>query len=117
VVNGEFTPPVLIGPVPDVRAFYVLCKYLLSLLRNGRIPENCLQATGEPLVRRSDDNEGTLRNRLGAFHEQTAPLVNYYQRRHLHTRVDAAQPMAFVGAQIDGLFDRLTTPKDRVVFV
>jgi len=28
-----------------------------------------------------------------------------------------AQPMAFVGAQIDSLFDRLTTPKDRVVFV
>jgi len=73
--------------------------------------------SGEPLVRRSDDNEGTLRTRLGAFHEQTAPLVNYYQRRALHTRVDAAQPMAFVGAQIDGLFDRLTTPKDRVVFV
>uniref|UniRef100_A0A8C7YI28 Adenylate kinase 2 n=1 Tax=Oryzias sinensis TaxID=183150 RepID=A0A8C7YI28_9TELE len=34
--------------------------------------------TGEPLIRRSDDNETTLRSRLDAYHRQTAPLVQYY---------------------------------------
>ncbi|KAI3358137.1 hypothetical protein L3Q82_003138 [Scortum barcoo] len=34
--------------------------------------------TGEPLIRRSDDNETTLRSRLDAYHRQTVPLVNYY---------------------------------------
>lgn len=35
--------------------------------------------TGEPLIQRSDDSEETVRNRLKIYHQQTAPLVNYYQ--------------------------------------
>lgn len=30
--------------------------------------------TGEPLVRRKDDNAETLKSRLSAFHAQTAPV-------------------------------------------
>ncbi|MGI9296345.1 MAG: adenylate kinase [Gammaproteobacteria bacterium] len=37
--------------------------------------------TGEPLVRRDDDNEETARNRLAVFREQTAPLKEYYADR------------------------------------
>jgi len=47
--------------------------------------------TGEPLVRRSDDNEVTLKKRLAAYHQQTSPLVDYYKKRGLHSRVDAAE--------------------------
>ncbi len=35
--------------------------------------------TGEPLVQRKDDNEETVRRRLEIYHEQTAPLIDYYQ--------------------------------------
>lgn len=35
--------------------------------------------TGEPLVQRTDDAEETVRNRLKIYHNQTAPLVDYYQ--------------------------------------
>ncbi|WP_045860491.1 adenylate kinase [Teredinibacter purpureus] len=35
--------------------------------------------TGEPLVQREDDREETVRNRLSIYHEQTEPLVAYYQ--------------------------------------
>ncbi|WP_148861960.1 adenylate kinase [Marinobacter fonticola] len=35
--------------------------------------------TGEPLIQRADDSEETVRNRLKVYHQQTAPLVNYYQ--------------------------------------
>jgi adenylate kinase len=35
--------------------------------------------TGEPLVQRNDDQEDTVRKRLHIYHEQTAPLVDYYQ--------------------------------------
>lgn len=34
--------------------------------------------TGEPLVQRSDDQESTIRKRLAIYHQETAPLVNYY---------------------------------------
>lgn len=35
--------------------------------------------TGEPLVQRDDDKEETVRKRLAVYHEQTEPLVSYYQ--------------------------------------
>lgn len=35
--------------------------------------------TGEPLVQRDDDREDTVRQRLSVYHEQTSPLVAYYQ--------------------------------------
>ncbi|KJZ14406.1 MULTISPECIES: adenylate kinase [Halomonas] len=36
--------------------------------------------TGEALVQRDDDRENTVRNRLSVYHEQTEPLVGYYQQ-------------------------------------
>lgn len=35
--------------------------------------------TGEPLIQRDDDKEATVRKRLAVYHEQTKPLVNFYQ--------------------------------------
>jgi adenylate kinase len=35
--------------------------------------------TGETLVQRDDDQEDTVRTRLQVYHEQTKPLVGYYQ--------------------------------------
>lgn len=34
--------------------------------------------TGEPLVQREDDHEETVRTRLNVYHEQTEPLVAFY---------------------------------------
>lgn len=35
--------------------------------------------TGEPLFQRDDDQEETVKKRLAVYHEQTKPLINYYQ--------------------------------------
>ncbi|MNN70068.1 adenylate kinase [compost metagenome] len=35
--------------------------------------------TGEALVQRKDDTEETVRHRLAVYHEQTKPLVDFYQ--------------------------------------
>ncbi len=37
--------------------------------------------SGEPLVQREDDAEQTVRNRLAVYHQQTAPLIEYYSAR------------------------------------
>ncbi|XP_006794497.1 adenylate kinase 2, mitochondrial [Neolamprologus brichardi] len=80
--------------------------------------------TGEPLIRRSDDNENTLRSRLEAYHRQTSPLVQYYSARGLHTAVDAAQNPNVVFASIVAAFSaatempaRATACKDQVFFI
>lgn len=36
--------------------------------------------TGEDLIQRDDDTEATVRQRLRVYHEQTKPLVGYYQK-------------------------------------
>ncbi|WAH57598.1 adenylate kinase [Pseudomonas silvicola] len=36
--------------------------------------------TGEDLVQRKDDTEETVRHRLSVYHEQTEPLVAFYQK-------------------------------------
>jgi len=35
--------------------------------------------TGEPLIQRKDDAEDTVRSRLDVYHQQTKPLVSFYQ--------------------------------------
>jgi len=37
--------------------------------------------TGEPLIQRDDDKEATVRKRLDVYHEQTKPLIGYYQHK------------------------------------
>ncbi len=59
----------------------------------------CIAAGGE-LIRRDDDNEETIRNRLEVYKSQTAPLVDYYAGRGLLRRVDAEGSM-------DEVHDRL----------
>ena len=36
--------------------------------------------TGEPLIQRDDDQEETVKNRLAIYHQQTEPLVHYYDK-------------------------------------
>ena len=47
--------------------------------------------TGEPLIQRSDDNEQTLRKRLATYHEQTSPVISYYQKTGIWKPIDATQ--------------------------
>ena len=55
--------------------------------------------TGEPLIQRDDDKPDTIRKRLAVYHEQTAPLVDYYRREAEHNptlkyiHVDGTQPI------------------------
>lgn len=60
--------------------------------------------TGEPLMRRSDDNAHALVKRLESYHKQTKPLADYYALRGLHFRVDAARSASQVFENIDSIF-------------
>lgn len=43
--------------------------------------------TGEALIQRDDDKEETVRKRLGIYHDQTKPLVHYYQEKARQSEV------------------------------
>ncbi len=48
---------------------------------------------GAQLIQRNDDKAETVLSRLGVYHAQTAPLIDYYSARGLLRTVDGAQPM------------------------
>jgi adenylate kinase len=58
-----------------------------------------MQARGEPL--RADDNPETLRRRLAAYREQTAPLIAYYGLQGALRTVDGMAPIPDVAKAID----------------
>ena len=47
--------------------------------------------TGEPLVLRDDDAEGIIRDRLQVYHQQTKPLIRYYQNKSAINTFGATQ--------------------------
>lgn len=46
---------------------------------NAPAQEGIDNETGEPLIQREDDKEEVVKQRLTVYHQQTEPLVNYYQ--------------------------------------
>lgn len=57
--------------------------------------------------RRSDDNEETLRKRLGVYHEQTAPILPFYRDRDMLKQVDGMASIEEVTKQIEQLVSAL----------
>lgn len=62
--------------------------------------------TGEPLVQRSDDNAEALKKRLVTYHQQTAPVVGYYQKTGIWKGIDASQEPGQVWKSLLGVFDQ-----------
>jgi adenylate kinase len=54
-------------------------------------------------VRRDDDNPETVRARLAAYREQTAPILPYYKAKSVLRRVDGMAPIPEVARQIDAV--------------
>ena len=48
-------------------------------------------ACGEELIQRNDDKAETVLNRLKVYHDQTAPLIGYYEKKGLLRKVDGDQ--------------------------
>lgn len=61
----------------------------------------CDKCGGTEFKRRADDNAETVRSRLTAYHEQTAPLIAYYSERGKLRSVDGMADIDAVAAEID----------------
>ncbi len=56
--------------------------------------------TGEDLIHRKDDTEEVIQQRLTAYNEQTAPLVDYYKKSGVLKSVDGV-------GDIDAIYQRI----------
>jgi len=65
----------------------------------ARIENRAAETVGS----RADDNAETLRKRLAVYHENTAPLLPYYDGKGLLKTVDGMNSIDEVGQAIDGI--------------
>jgi adenylate kinase len=72
--------------------------------------EGVCDACGADLIVRDDDKPDTVRRRLATYQKQTAPLIDYYQRRGLLVRVDGTGTPEEVRAR---LFEQLSSAVQR----
>lgn len=62
--------------------------------------------TGEPLIQRADDNEDVVQSRLNIYHEQTEPLVKYYEKKGVLVSIDGLGTPDEVFAKIKTALDQ-----------
>ena len=62
--------------------------------------EGICDTCGGELVLRDDDKPETVKKRLGVYHEQTQPLIDYYEKQSILRTVDGTQERDDVFADI-----------------
>ena len=56
---------------------------------------------------RSDDNEETIKKRLGVYHSQTAPLIEWYRREGIHHHIDGLGELDRIFGDISAVIEAL----------
>ncbi|RXK07283.1 adenylate kinase [Halarcobacter bivalviorum] len=62
--------------------------------------ENVCDYCGSELIIRKDDNAETVKSRLGAYHEQTAPLIKFYTDMGVMVELDGTKDVSEVTADM-----------------
>jgi adenylate kinase len=73
-----------------------------DLYKLPKIKGVCDRCGSTEFVRRKDDNEEVVRARLKAYHAQTEPLIDYYQRQGKVRAVDGMADIPTVQKEIAG---------------
>ncbi|MCR5210829.1 MAG: adenylate kinase [Lachnospiraceae bacterium] len=67
--------------------------------------EGVCDKCGAALVQRDDDKEETVKNRLKVYHEQTQPLIDFYEKKGVLKNVDGTVDSEEVFAAIVNILD------------
>ena len=68
----------------------------------------CDKCGGTAFKRRADDNAETVRERLHAYHAQTAPLIAYYDGRGVLEKIDAMGAIAAIRTGLARIVTRVS---------
>lgn len=63
--------------------------------------EGICDRCGNPVVLRDDDKPETVQKRLSVYHDQTQPLIDYYEKKNILKTVDGTKSM-------EAVFDDIT---------
>ena len=76
------------------------CGATYHLVYNPTKQEGVCDSCGEKLILRDDDKPETVKKRLDVYHEQTQPLIDYYEAKGALLTVDGTQDIDVVFADI-----------------
>ena len=113
--------PRTIGQAVEFDKMLAERRLLLDRVLNLRVDEHVLfdrivtrakEAADRGEAVRRDDNPETLRRRLAAYSEETAPLLDYYERQGLLRSVDGLQPIEIVTDRLFAAIDARISASD-----
>ncbi len=78
----------------------VSCGATYHIVYNPTKVENICDVCGGELILRDDDKPETVQNRLSVYHDQTQPLIEYYNKKGILQQVDGTVDMKDVFAAI-----------------
>ncbi|MGN0158229.1 MAG: adenylate kinase [Brotaphodocola sp.] len=79
------------------------CGATYHIVYNAPKTEGICDTCGEKLVLRDDDKPETVQKRLSVYHEQTQPLIDYYQDAEVLVTVDGTKDLNEVFADITAI--------------
>lgn len=71
----------------------VACGATYHVVFNAPKTEGICDACGKELIIRADDQPETVKNRLTVYHDQTQPLINFYDEKGVLKNVDGTVDM------------------------
>ena len=74
--------------------------------------EGVCDQDGSRLIQRDDDKPDVIANRLRVYHEQTEPLIDYYDKQGLMRRIDGTRAPAEVNDHIRAVIATLRLEED-----
>lgn len=78
----------------------VACGATYHVVYNAPKTEGICDVCGKELIIRDDDQPETVKNRLNVYHEQTQPLIDFYEEKGVLKTVDGTVDMKDVFAAI-----------------
>lgn len=78
----------------------VACGATYHVVYNAPKTEGICDVCGKELIIRDDDQPETVKNRLNVYHEQTQPLIDFYEAKGVLKSVDGTVDMKDVFAAI-----------------
>jgi adenylate kinase len=77
-----------------------VCQRVYHVMFNPPKVSGICDQDGAELFQREDDKVETVTNRIRVYHEQTQPLIDYYQGKSLVKEINGAQPIEAVFADL-----------------
>lgn len=101
-VNVDVPDQAIVNRMSGRRAC-LACGATYHIVYNAPKKDGVCDSCGESLVLRDDDKPETVQKRLTVYHDQTQPLIDYYQQAGILATVDGTKDLNDVFADITAI--------------